>query len=125
MSVSYAPVDVGADTGNLSLVSDDATNPQTVNVPLSGSGVDVAAVCEGLTSPAHNGETARISLESTAGVLSAVAVSSSCLRFTPAEVIDTTDVRNRNQFRFRLRNLDPVPCRVRVRQGEDCAVKPM
>ena len=47
VSVDYAPIDVGADSGDLTLT--DAVTAQTVDVGLSGSGADVpATVCEGL-----------------------------------------------------------------------------
>ena len=36
------------------------------------------------------------------------------------QVLGTTGVRDRNQFRFRIRNPQPVPCRVRVEQGALC-----
>ncbi len=39
VSVSYSPADLGADVGNLNLTSDDVNNPQNVDVPLSGTGV--------------------------------------------------------------------------------------
>ncbi len=40
VTVSYTPADVGADVGNLNLTSDDLNNPQTVDVPLAGNGVE-------------------------------------------------------------------------------------
>ena len=47
VSVDYAPIDVGTDSGDLTLT--DAVTAQTVDVGLSGSGVDVpAAVCDGI-----------------------------------------------------------------------------
>ncbi len=48
VSVDYAPSAVGADSGNLNLTSNDANNPQSVDVALSGTGVEAAA-CDGLT----------------------------------------------------------------------------
>ena len=47
VSVDYAPIDVGTDSGDLTLT--DAVTAQTVDVGLSGSGADVpAAVCDGI-----------------------------------------------------------------------------
>ena len=48
VNVSFTPADAGADLGNLNLTSDDINNPQSVDIPLSGTGVDAGDVCEGL-----------------------------------------------------------------------------
>ncbi|MGB5729571.1 MAG: choice-of-anchor D domain-containing protein, partial [Thiogranum sp.] len=116
VSVSYAPVDLGADTGNLSLASDDATNPQTVTVPLSGSGVDVAA-CDGITFTQAEWRTqgnGQLRVRGT-GVRDGII---ELFAFDPAEIIDTSRGNN-GRFNFNVRNLAAVPCRVRVLQPEE------
>ncbi len=46
VSIDYTPADIGADSGTLSIASDDADEP-TVNVALSGTGVNVPpSVCQ-------------------------------------------------------------------------------
>ena len=124
VSVSYAPTAAGADAGNLSLVSNDATNPQNVSVALSGTGVDVA-VCTGLniTQSSWSNRRNRLTVEGDGGQRNGG-------DFVLTNAYDATQVlatgsRNRDrEFRFRVTRPTPVPCTVRVEQPNTglCAI---
>jgi hypothetical protein len=114
VSVTYAPVDAGGDTGTLNLTSDDAANPQSVDVVLSGSGAETPA-CSGITIDDASWDDRRSRLYvSGAGVPDG--------DFTLMNAYDTNQILGtrkgrQGSFSFRVRNPSPVPCRVRVEQA--------
>jgi len=138
VSVAYAPVDLGDDIGNLNL-TDDADSTQTVDVPLSGTGVEAGVPCTGITIDNAEWRTqgnGQLRVSAT-GVRDGPIVLSNALDLT--QIIDTRNGKNgKGNFNINGRNLNPVPCRVRVEQAEvglcgeadvanapaDCAPKP-
>jgi len=116
VSVGYAPVDLGADTGNLNLVNPDANNPQNIDVPLSGNGVEAPA-CSGINFnraewvTKGNGQL-RVDV---VGVRDGPITLANA--YIPTLILDSKNGRNgKAGFNVNGRNLNPVPCRVRVEQ---------
>jgi hypothetical protein len=122
VSVSYAPSAVGADSGNLNLSSNDATNPQSVNVALSGTGVDnvppPVVDCNGelnIDRASWSNRRDRLRVEGDGGQRNAgdFVLSNA---FDLAQVLAEGSENDDRDFDFSVRNLDPVPCSIRVEQ---------
>jgi hypothetical protein len=99
-------------------VSEDAANPQTVIVPLSGTGVEAGACDNGITftraewRDRGNGQLRVEGSGERDGVFTLAA-------FDPVEMLDASNGNN-GRFKFNIsgRDLDAVPCRVRVEQPD-------
>ena len=129
VSVDYAPANQGADSGTLNLT--DSNTLLSVDVTLTGNGVDnnappPGADCNGdliFERSSYSSRRNRLRVEGDGGeegggdfVLSNA--------FDPTQVLATGSEEDDRQFDFSVRNLDPVPCSVRVEQPETgrCAI---